>query len=103
MPDWSDHSRFRRQAPISVDGVETMGKWAEPSWLKTRPDQSQIGSYLVDNSTEYKPHLIAEQVYGDSTMDWVLIAFNRVRDPFTWPRSGTLIEYPAESLVFQEL
>src|SRR4051812_45806571 len=98
MPDWSDHSRFRRQQPITVDGVETMGKWKEPNWLVKRPDQSLIGSYRVGTDTEYRPHLIAQIVYGDPTMDWVLLAFNRVREPFNWPRAGTIVGFPADSL-----
>lgn len=103
MPEWSDHSRFRRQDTIIVDGVETMGRWKEPRWSLVRPDRSDISTFHVTNNYEGRPDRIADVIYGDPTMDWVLIAFNKVRNPLNWPKTGTVLEYPAGRIVFQEL
>lgn len=103
MPDWSDHSRFRRQPSIMVDGVETMGRWREPRWLTEPLEPDLVKLFHVTNDYEGRPDRIAGEVYGDSTMDWVLLAFNRVRETLNWPRTGDVIRYPDGGVVFQEL
>ena len=103
MPDWSNHSRFRRQKPIYVNGVETMGRWNEPSWMKQRPDPSNVSTFVVTNDYEGRADKIANFIYGGPTMDWVLIAFNQVREPLNWPKTGTVVEYPSGAVVFPSL
>ena len=103
MPDWSDHSRFRRQQSISVDGVETIGRWKEPRWLTEPLEPKLVSLFHVTNEYEGRPDRIATLIYGDSTMDWVLLAFNRVRETLNWPRTGDVIRYPDGSVVFQEM
>lgn len=96
-------SRYANTPKIIVDGVTTYGTWVAPSWVKTRPVASKIGRITVSSQYEGRPHLLADALYGDSTLDWVLLAFNKVDNPFGWPRAGLVIEYPSEEILFPEL
>jgi len=86
-----------------LDGKEVYGRWVPPSYLLERPTDDKINYYKVTSVTEGKPHLIAYEVYGTELLDWVIIAFNDVRDPLNWPEAGTIIMYPSETIVLPEL
>lgn len=103
MPDLDQFSRFRHTPLIVEDGKETYGTWVEPDFLKTRPSDDNVGFFQVTNQLEGRPDLISNQVYGTPLLDWVLIAFNKVRDPLNWPRAGDMIEYPLDTVVLPQL
>lgn len=83
--------------------VETVGVWVKPSWLKKRPNNNQIGNVIITSDLEGRPDKIAQAVYGDDKLDWVIIAFNSPLNPLGWPKTGERVEYPAESIVIPEL
>jgi len=97
------YSRFFQTEEIVVDGVETLGIWDPPDFLKKRPDDELIGRFAVTNAVEGRPDLIANELYRSPLLDWVLIAFNNVREPFNWPKAGEVIEYPVEMLVYPSI
>lgn len=104
MPiDYNENSRFRKSKPIAVSGVETQGRWVRPGWLVERPSADKVRRYRVPSEHEGRPDLIAQSVYGSSELDWVLLVFNGVRDTLNWPRAGSVIEYPIDSVVVPEL
>jgi hypothetical protein len=98
-----EFSRFKLTSPTIVDGKETYGRWATFDFLKTRPSEDNIKVFQVTSALEGRPDRIAEQVYGTPLLDWVLIAFNGVRDPLNWPKTGDVIEYPADVVVLPQL
>jgi hypothetical protein len=100
MAKLDDFSRFFQTGETIVDGNETFGIWKPPSFIRVRPLEEKIGRFRVTSQTEGRPDLIANALYGTPLLDWVLISFNKVRDPLNWPRAGTTIEYPIDSLVF---
>jgi len=98
-----DFSRFRTTEMTILDGKETFGRWKPPSFLVERPAEENISVFRVNSSFEGRPDLISDQVYGTPLLDWVIIAFNNVRDPMNWPQSGSVIEYPSDTIVLPEL
>jgi hypothetical protein len=98
-----EFSRFGKTPLIIFENEETFGRWKPLSLLLHRPDDEFIGIFQVTSAVEGKPHNISNAIYGTSLLDWVLIAFNNVRDPFGWPRAGDVIEYPLEEILFPEL
>lgn len=100
MAQLDDFSRLFQTPKTVVDGNETFGVWNPPSFIKIRPDENRINRYVVTNATEGRPDNISNILYGTPFLDWVLISFNKIRDPLNWPRAGEIIEYPDESLVF---
>lgn len=96
-------SRFKRTPPTIVEGRETYGRWIEPKFLKERPNEEFIRTFQVTSALEGRPDLISTLVYNTPLLDWVLIAFNKVRDPLNWPRAGGVIEYPVDTIVLPEL
>jgi hypothetical protein len=101
--DLDTFSRFKKTPPIIVEGKETYGRWVSFSFLKERPDEENIGVFRVTSALEGRPDLISNQIYSTPLLDWVLIAFNKVRDPLNWPRTGDMIEYPVDAIVLPEL
>lgn len=103
MAKFNSRSRYRRSQMVIADGVETVGTWSQPSYLKERPDSSFISTFYVTNAHEGRPDLIADRIYGSPDLDWVLIAFNAPNEILNWPTAGTTIEYPSRDLVFAKL
>jgi len=98
-----DTSRFTNTELILEDGVETFGTWTMPSYLIERPVDDHIKKFKVTSALEGRPDLIANQVYDNPHLAWVIIAFNGTRDVLNWPRAGDTIEYPISRLVITEL
>lgn len=95
--------RYRKTPFVIMNGERTIGKWKRPSWLNKRPASADIGRIVVPSQYEGRPDLLANYLYSNSELDWVLLSFNNVDNPFGWPRTGTTVEYPSEYVVFPEL
>ncbi len=96
-------SRFINTDPVIYNGLETYGRWKQFSFLAKRPSDDLISVYQVTSQFEGRPDLIAFTLYGNAQLDWVLLAFNNVFETLGWPRTGSLIEYPVDSVVLSEL
>jgi hypothetical protein len=96
-------SRFKETQSILFGEVETYGKWAEQDIFKRQLAESELIYFVVDNTTRHRPDLIAERFYGDTQLDWVIIAFNKPRSPLNWPKTGDVIRFPSRSIVNAEV
>lgn len=94
------YSRFSKTSHVLFDGQETFGGWNNPT-TKRLYDSKNV--YSVDNAHEGRPDLIAHELYGDSTLDWLLISINNNIDVLNWPRAGDVIFVPSGSLIASEL
>jgi hypothetical protein len=103
MSQLNSLSRFRTTPPLIYNGMVTYGRWKLPSFLVNRPANNLIGIFRVTPAVEGRPDLISNQVYGTPQLDWVLIAFNNVRETLNWPKAGDTIEYPVDTVVLPEL
>lgn len=105
----SEYSRFSQTDKVVVDGQETFGVWRQPSWLRQKPEDKYISSYVVPHHQAGRPDNIAHELYGSSLLAWVIVSFNAqhgdsaAANVLNWPPAGAVIQYPAESLIFQEL
>jgi len=94
-------SRFCYSEPIVVDGKETFGRWVRPSFLsKENIDEENIVKLIINSISAGRPDLIAQEYYGDSKLEWIVVMFNRPLNPIGWPRAGTVIEIPQRSILF---
>lgn len=96
-------SRLADTQTILFNGVETYGRWAQQSFLTDEISEDDITYLVIDNSVAGRPDLIADNEYGDSLLDWVIIAFNKPRSTLNWPRSGDVIRLPKRRLVATEV
>lgn len=103
-------SRFRETQPIVSDSpygggrMETFGLWKEPSFLTQFLDpQLDLVHIKVDGSRAGRPDLIANDVYGSPSFFWVLIAYNKPKDVFGWPRINDVVLAPNSQLVLGNL
>lgn len=96
----SKSSRFRTTEPIIKDGKETFGRWSRPAFM----DAELIGEnrtikFHVTQKYAGKAWMIANDVYGSPFLEWVVIMFNRPKNPLNWPRAGSVITLPNPNLV----
>jgi hypothetical protein len=103
MPADDDFSRFSKTPKVSVDGKETYGQWKPHSFLTQDLDSKYIRAFKVTSATEGRPDKIAKVLYGTSLLSWVLLAYNNVTEPFGWPKSGTIIQYPIDEVVLPQI
>jgi len=94
------YSRFSQTEPILFDGCETYGRWNNP--LSSAVYNNLI-VVVVDNRYAGRPDLIANVLYGDSSLDWVLITVNNVTETLNWPNAGDTIKAPNPTIMTGEL
>lgn len=104
------YSRFVKTPTTIYDGKLTLGIWQDFSWLREEPEGQFIGRFYVDNSLEGRPDLIADRIYSNPLLDWVIIAYNvriskrlDAQNVLNWPKAGTTIEYPDRTLVIPSI
>jgi hypothetical protein len=102
MPQFSDFSRFRQTQLVNYQGISTLDKWAQPTWLSQKLTTDKEGTFYVTSEYEGKADMIANLIYGTPLLDWVIISYNNA-EPFGWPKTGSIIKYPSERVVFPEL
>lgn len=55
--------------------------------------------YVVDSSYAARADLIAQNFYGDSHLEWVIVLANRPKNPLNWPAAGESIKVPRNTYV----
>jgi hypothetical protein len=98
-----DLSRYKNTPTTLYEGNITYGLWKPLSILKKDIDTDDYYPFTVSSQYEGRPDKISDAVYATSHLDWVLIAYNRVLDPFGWPRAGEIIKIPRSELFMSEL
>ena len=94
-------SRFKDTDLIkSVNGVDTYGLFKKYSFL----DQDNVSvdstiKIVIDSTLAGRPDLISTKLYSTPIYDWIVIMFNRVQNPFEWPKIGDVIKAPSKSIV----
>lgn len=103
--DGRTNSRFAKSSPIFTRSGEPTYGIAKKYKFQTKSNLSddQVGSFTVTADFVKRPWVIADEIYGNPDLMWVLITFNGVMNPFGWPRLGQIIEYPKPSVVAAEL
>jgi hypothetical protein len=94
------YSRFTQTEPVLFDGRETYGRWKSPL---TPAIYNNLLIIVVNVRYEGRPDLIANELYGNPSLDWMLIAVNNATDALNWPRAGTTINVPNPSTISSEL
>lgn len=103
MPfDLPSYSRFRDTDHILYNDSHTFGLWNEPDVLKSIDDRDII-NYDVDAGYSGRPDLIANEFYGSSFYDWIIIMFNKPLNPIGWPHHGDTIRVPSKDSVVDVL
>lgn len=94
------NSRFKISDPVLTrDGKETFGVMTKFDFLSTE----RYRTLVVNSYYAHRPDLIADDAYGSPSFYWVVIMYNKVRDPFQWPEIGDVIRLPVDSVVVPEL
>lgn len=94
------YSRFSKTDPVLFDGNETYGRWNSPL---TSTVYSNLVLIVVNANYAGRPDLIANKLYGDPSLDWMLIAVNNATEALNWPSAGDTIKVPNPSIVSSEL
>lgn len=94
------YTRFGQTDPVLFDGHETYGRWNNPI---TQAILDNLSLFIVDSRFAGRPDLIAEKLYGDTSLDWILVVVNNATDVMNWPRAGDTIRVPIPTILTSEL
>ncbi len=96
-------SRFKNTETIIFRDEEVHGKWVPPTVLAEGLPEGQFKRIIVPASREGRPDRIANDEYGSTELDWVLIVFNNARESLNWPRAGEVISIPNIDAISSDL
>ncbi len=99
----SDFSRFYLTPNVIFGEREMPGHWIRPRLLSRELEETEVFYYQVTNATAGRPADIAGEVYGNTLLDWLIIAVCGATEVFGWPPAGRLLRLPKRDLVFGEL
>lgn len=99
------NSRFSASDPILTrDGRATYGIAKKYDFLSRENLKSdEIGQIVINPDLAGRPDLLADEIYGNVDLMWIIVIFNRIQNPLDWPTNNQIIEYPIPSVVFAEL
>jgi len=99
-------TRYDNAEDVYYRGSETKARLRNYSWLRVRPIDSDIGAFKVTTQTAGSPRRIAQQIYGDHRLFWVLALFNsrwysdaRATSVLNWPVAGQILYYPRRYVI----
>lgn len=96
-------SRFQFSTKTVHKGQVTWPLAELPNFLSRTLDDNEIEYYEVPPEYEMRPDSIANELYGSTELEWVLLYFNDITEVHTWPKAGDVIKYPIRSLVRNQL
>lgn len=99
----NSYSRFQTTETVLQDGEEVWGTWNQPSFLAKEVPRDRQTAIKITSDRAGRPDLIAQDLYGTTKLDWLLIAFNDAHGVFNWPRTGTVITAPIVDIVLGEV
>lgn len=100
--DLDSESRFRKTEIIPINGEFSFGLFKPPSFLDpVNLRDSDIIQFKVRPPFARSPWRIANNVYGNPLLDWVVIHFkpNQPLNVLNWPENGTIILLPSPNVV----
>jgi len=99
------NSRFALSTPVLTrDGKETFGIAKKFRFMdrKNLADE-EILPFVVTHEFVNRPDKIANEIYQNEDLQFIIVLFNRAENPFQWPPLGLVLEYPIQSRVFAEI
>lgn len=91
--------RYTQLEKVETKGYVIPGPYIDPTFLTVKETES---TYKVGTGYAGRPDLIAQAVYGDSALFWVIIAYNNVTKVMNWPQIGEVIRYPRYDKIVRE-
>lgn len=78
---------------INYDGVDMQKLTVKVSFPDlVKKNSASFFSYTLKDD-DHRPDIVARKLYGDATLDWVILYFNRIIDPmFEWPMDAIVFE-----------
>ena len=99
-------TRYDNAESVLYQGSETKARLRSYSWLRVKPDDKDIGTFKVTTQTAGAPRRIAQALYGDHRLYWVLAMFNsrwyndaRSTAVLNWPVAGQVLYYPKSYVI----
>lgn len=99
-------TRYDNAESVTYKGFETKARLKNYPWLRVKPADQDIGTFKVTTQTAGAPRRIAQTVYGDHRLFWILPMFNskwyndaRATAVLNWPVAGQVLYYPRSYVI----
>jgi len=97
-------SRYKlSETVITKEGDETFGIMTKYDFLDPKIVGENFTNFTVTGETAGRTDLISTSFYGSPSYYWVIIMFNKPRNPFNWPEINEIIRIPDKSIVIPAL
>lgn len=93
-------NRYKNTAKINIEGQVVPGPYVQPLFIDR---QFEPSIYRVSPQKANRPDLIADDIYGDPSLFWVLLEYNSVSNTLNWPKAGEIIKYPPVNRIMREM
>ena len=96
-------SRFKDTEAVSKDNSISFGLWKRPAFTNLDDlAEEDITTFQVTQFRAGRPDLIANDLYGTPSLEWVITMANRPLNPLGFPRAGSIIRVPKKDTVFRD-
>lgn len=99
-------TRYNNAQSVLYRGSETRARLLSYSWMTVRPADTDISTFKVTTQNAGAPRRIAQAIYGDHELYWVLPMFNskwyadsRAMQVLNWPVAGQVLYYPQRHII----
>ena len=99
-------TRYDNAEDVLYKSIETKARLRDYAWFRVRPVDADIGTFKVTTQTAGAPRRIAQVLYGDHRLYWILPLFNsrwyedaRATSVLNWPAAGQVLYYPRSYVV----
>lgn len=93
-------NRYKNTNNLNIDGQIVPGPYETPLFISR---QLQPSILRVSPQRANRPDLIANDLYGDPSLFWVLLEYNSVSNTMNWPKAGEIIKYPPINRIMREM
>jgi hypothetical protein len=93
-------NRYKNTQKISVEGKIIPGPYEQPQFISRQLDPRVL---KVTPDRANRPDLIANDLYGDPSLFWVLLEYNSISNTLNWPKAGDVIKYPPINRIMREM
>lgn len=92
------YSRVLRGGKSEVSG-DKIAWWERTNFRTEETDAINSIEYKITNTTEFRPDIVAFEMYGTTELEWLILQYNNIVDITEEFKAGKTIRLPSKQFV----